>query len=158
MRRRSGLAAVRGGETGNEDIKDRILAIPGTNLIEEKPYAGYRYFVLDYTQPVDHRRPSRGMFQQRITVLHKDTARPDGLRHQRLQNARPTRAAASRRRSSMGNQVSLEYRFFTPSRPAPADWTKLDIWQVADDQHRVFTALEKVYPKNGRPPAAPRAV
>ncbi|MGC5412126.1 aminopeptidase, partial [Streptomyces sp. DT225] len=42
------------------DIKDRILAIPGMSLIEEKPYAGYRYFVLNYTQPVDHRHPSKG--------------------------------------------------------------------------------------------------
>src|SRR4051794_27316631 len=71
-------AAIRTGpaaDTGT-DIKDRVLAIPGMSLIAEKPYAGYRYFVLEYTQPVDHRHPSRGTFQQRITVLHKDTSRP----------------------------------------------------------------------------------
>ena len=62
--------------TGTTDIKERLLAIPGMSLIEEKPYTGYRFFVLNYTQPVDHRRPSKGTFQQRITVLHKDTARP----------------------------------------------------------------------------------
>jgi hypothetical protein len=33
--------------SSTEDIKDRILAIPGMSLIEEKPYAGYRYFVLN---------------------------------------------------------------------------------------------------------------
>ena len=46
------------------------------SLIEEKPYTGYRYFVLNYTQPIDHRHPSKGTFQQRITVLHKDASRP----------------------------------------------------------------------------------
>jgi len=46
-----------------------------------------------------------------------------------------------------GNQVSMEYRFFTPSRPDPANWSKLDIWQAASDQHRIFTALKRVYPK-----------
>ncbi|HWM38639.1 MAG TPA: S28 family serine protease, partial [Streptomyces sp.] len=46
-----------------------------------------------------------------------------------------------------GNQVSMEYRFFTPSRPEPADWSKLDIRQAADDQHRVFTALNDIYGK-----------
>src|SRR5690606_24773620 len=62
--------------TGTTDIKERLLSIPGMSLIEEKPYTGYRFFVLNYTQPVDHRRPAKGTFQQRITVLHKDTARP----------------------------------------------------------------------------------
>ncbi|MFE3940183.1 aminopeptidase, partial [Streptomyces goshikiensis] len=47
-----------------------------------------------------------------------------------------------------GNQVSLEYRFFTPSRPDPANWANLDIWQAASDQHRIFTALKKIYTKN----------
>ena len=42
----------------------------------------------------------------------------------------------------------MEYRFFTPSRPDPADWSKLDIWQAASDQHRIFKALKKIYSKN----------
>ncbi|MGO4422016.1 hypothetical protein AB4Z54_25770, partial [Streptomyces sp. MCAF7] len=32
------------------DIKDRILAIPGMSFVEEKPYDGYRFLVLTYTQ------------------------------------------------------------------------------------------------------------
>ncbi|NEE46489.1 aminopeptidase, partial [Streptomyces sp. SID8455] len=101
---------------------------------------------LKYTQPVDHRRPSRGTFQQRITVLHKDTARPTVFATSGYNvSTNPSRSEPTQ--IIDGNQVSLEYRFFTPSRPAPADWTKLDIWQAASDQHRVFTALKKVYPK-----------
>lgn len=56
--------AAAGSDSGTStDIKDRILAIPGMSLIEEKPYEGYRYFVLNYTQPIDHRHPSKGTFQ-----------------------------------------------------------------------------------------------
>src|SRR4051812_27427491 len=58
------------------DIKDQILALPGMSFAEEKTYPGYRFFVLNYTQPVDHRHPSKGTFQQRITLLHKDVSRP----------------------------------------------------------------------------------
>lgn len=58
------------------DILQRLLAVKGVELVEEKPYEGYRYFVLTYTQPVDHRHPKRGTFEQRFTVLHKDTSRP----------------------------------------------------------------------------------
>ncbi|RPK74203.1 S28 family serine protease [Streptomyces sp. P8-A8] len=140
---RTGPAADNGTGT---DIKDRILAIPGMSLIEEKPYAGYRYFVLNYTQPIDHRHPSRGTFQQRITVLHKDTSRPTVFSTSGY-NVSTSPGRAEPTRIIDGNQVSLEYRYFTPSRPAPADWTKLDIRQAADDQHRVFTALKRIYTK-----------
>ncbi|MEU8588033.1 S28 family serine protease [Streptomyces sp. NPDC048664] len=128
------------------DIKDRLLAIPGMSLVEEKPYDGYRYFVLAYTQPVDHRHPGRGTFQQRITVLHKDVSRPTVF-YTSGYNVSTTPGRSEPTRIVDGNQVSLEYRFFTPSRPAPADWSKLDIWQAASDQHRVFEALKAVYPQ-----------
>ncbi|MGW1411465.1 S28 family serine protease [Streptomyces sp. NPDC002403] len=137
-------AAESGAST---DIKDRILAIPGMSLIEEKPYAGYRFFVLNYTQPVDHRHPSKGTFQQRITLLHKDTSRPTVFSTSGYNvSTNPGRAEPTR--IVDGNQVSLEYRYFTPSRPAPADWSKLDIRQAASDQHRVFTALKRIYTEN----------
>ncbi|MET7341951.1 S28 family serine protease [Streptomyces sp. NPDC087866] len=142
------------------DIKDRILAIPGMSLIEEKPSPSsqlrssrgdptpdYRYFVLNYTQPIDHRHPSKGTFQQRITLLHKDTSRPTVFFTSGYNvSTNPSRSEPTR--IVDGNQVSLEYRFFTPSRPSPADWSKLDIWQAASDQHRVFTALKRIYSKN----------
>ncbi|MEV5258919.1 S28 family serine protease [Streptomyces anulatus] len=144
VERSSGAAG--GGEASNEDIKDRILAIPGMSLVQEKPYAGYRYFVLNYTQPVDHRRPSKGTFQQRLTLLHKDVSRPTVFFTSGYDvSTKPSRSEPTQ--IIDGNQVSLEYRYFTPSRPAPADWSKLDIWQAASDQHRVFTALKKIYDK-----------
>ncbi|MFD7299673.1 S28 family serine protease [Streptomyces pharetrae] len=128
------------------DIKDRLLAVPGMSLIEEKPYPGYRFFVLNYTQPVDHRHPAKGTFQQRITVLHKDVSRPTVF----YTSGYNVSTAPSRREPTQivdGNQVSMEYRYFTPSRPSPADWSKLDIWQAASDQHRIFKALKPVYDK-----------
>jgi hypothetical protein len=131
--------------TGSTDIKEQLLAIPGMSLVEEKPYTGYRFFVLTYTQPVDHRDPSKGTFQQRITVLHKDVSRPTVF----YTGGYNVSTTPSRREPTQivdGNQVSMEYRFFTPSRPSPADWSKLDIWQAAGDQHRIFEALKKIYP------------
>jgi hypothetical protein len=133
--------------TGTTDIKDRLLSVPGMSLTEEKPYPGYRFFVLNYTQPVDHRDPAKGTFQQRITVLHKDVSRPTVF----YTGGYNVSTNPGRREPTQivdGNQVSMEYRFFTPSRPAPADWSKLDIWQAASDQHRIFTALKPIYTEN----------
>ncbi|MGW5636735.1 S28 family serine protease [Streptomyces sp. NPDC003832] len=139
-------AATAAQPEATADIKDRLLAIPGMSLIEEKPYTGYRFFVLNYTQPVDHRHPSKGTFQQRITVLHKDVSRPTVF----YTGGYNVSTTPSRREPTQivdGNQISMEYRYFTPSRPAPADWTKLDIWQAATDQHRIFKALKPIYGK-----------
>ncbi|MBC2907809.1 S28 family serine protease [Streptomyces cupreus] len=137
-------AATAAQPEATTDIKDRLLAIPGMSLVEEKPYTGYRFFVLNYTQPVDHRHPSKDTFQQRITVLHKDVSRPTVF----YTGGYNVSTTPSRREPTQivdGNQISMEYRFFTPSRPAPADWTKLDIWQAASDQHRIFKALKPLY-------------
>ncbi|MBA4860534.1 aminopeptidase [Streptomyces sp. PSKA54] len=140
----AGAATAAEPAAADTDIKDRLLAVPGISLIEEKPYAGYRYFVLDYTQPVDHRHPSKGTFKQRITVLHKDTSRPTVFSTSGYHvSTTPSRSEPTR--IVDGNQVSMEYRFFTPSRPDPADWSTLDIWQAASDQHRIFKALKPIY-------------
>ncbi|MFD6935640.1 S28 family serine protease [Streptomyces goshikiensis] len=140
-------AATAAGPAAGPDIKDQILAVPGMSLVEEKPYPGYRFFVLNYTQPVDHKNPWKGTFQQRLTLLHKDTSRPTVFFTSGYNvNTSPRRSEPTT--IVDGNQVSLEYRFFTPSRPAPANWANLDIWQAASDQHSIFTALKKIYTKN----------
>ncbi|GAQ59183.1 S28 family serine protease [Streptomyces acidiscabies] len=139
--------AATAAEPEATDIKDQLLAIPGMSLVQEKPYPGYRFFVLNYTQPVDHRRPAAGTFEQRITVLHKDVNRPTVF----YTGGYSVSTTPGRREPTQivdGNQVSMEYRYFTPSRPAePADWSKLTIWQAASDQHRIFEALKPIYSK-----------
>ncbi|MFJ3924785.1 S28 family serine protease [Streptomyces sp. NPDC090022] len=143
----SAQAATAAGPAAGPDIKDQILAVPGMSLIEEKPYTGYRFFVLNYEQPVDHRQPWKGTFRQRLTLLHKDTSRPTVFFTSGYNvNTNPRRSEPTT--IVDGNQVSLEYRFFTPSRPDPANWAHLDIWQAASDQHRLFTALKQIYPAN----------
>jgi hypothetical protein len=143
------VAASAGANAAAPDIKDRLLAVPGISLIEEKPVStpGYRFFVLNFTQPVDHRRPKGATFQQRITVLHKDVARPTVLFTSGYYvNTEPARSEPTR--IADANQVSMEYRFFEPSRPQPADWDDLNIWQAATDEHRIFKALKPIFNKN----------
>jgi hypothetical protein len=46
----------------------------------------------------------------------------------------------------LANQISIEHRFFGASRPDPADWSKLTIKQMADDEHVIIAALRDIYP------------
>jgi len=128
-----------------DDILARLTAVPGLTVVGEQPApAPYRFFVLTYTQPADHRHPGQGTFQQRFTLLHKDVSRPMVL-HTTGYNV-PIRVFRSEpARLVDGNQISVEQRFFSPSRPDPANWSTLDIWQAATDHHRIVQALKPIY-------------
>ncbi|WP_354638891.1 S28 family serine protease [Kitasatospora camelliae] len=136
---------TRTADSRSADIRDRLAAIPGMKVTEEKPTTtGHRYFLLTYTQPIDHARPWRGTFEQRFSVLHRADDRPTVFyTNGYTLGTNPSRTEPTR--LTDGNQVSIEYRYFTPSRPEPADWTKAGIEQAAADAHRLITALKSVY-------------
>ena len=128
-----------------QDIADQLRAVPGvTSLQEGTAPAGYRFFVMTFRQPADHTRPSGPAFDQRITLLHRDASRPMVLYTSGYNvSTGPSRSEPTRLVD--GNQLSVEQRFFTPSRPEPADWSKLEIWQAATDHHRLVQAFRTVY-------------
>ncbi len=143
-----GFAVVLGTATAatTNDILSRLRAIPGLTVVAEQPVpAPYRFFVLDYTQYVDHRRPAAGTFRQRLTLLHRDVARPMVL-HTTGYDVPTVPFRDEPTRLLDANQISVEQRFFATSRPKPADWSKLTIWQAATDHHRIVGALKRLYP------------
>ncbi|RZS43753.1 PS-10 peptidase S37 [Herbihabitans rhizosphaerae] len=143
-----GLAATSSANAGPKaaDIVDQLKAIPGMAVVSEgqPPVPGYRFFFLTYDQPVDHRKPNAGTFKQRFQLLHKSTDRPMVL-HTTGYNMPEYAFRSEPTKIIDGNQISTEQRFFEPSRPEPADWSKLDIWQGATDHHRLVAALKPIY-------------
>jgi hypothetical protein len=128
------------------DLADQIRELPGVSSVTEATApAGYRFFKITFTQPVDEKHPRRGTFEQRLTLLHKDVSRPMVMYtsgyyvSQNPSRSEPTRIVD-------GNQLSMEYRFFEPSRPSNPDWPKeLTIRQAAADQHRVIKSFQRLY-------------
>ncbi|MEV0383164.1 S28 family serine protease [Nonomuraea sp. NPDC050643] len=129
-----------------DDLLDRLKAVPGLTVVSETQPTGYRFFNLTYTQPVDHRRPGKGTFQQRLTLLHRSADSPVVLftgGYGLPVNPGPSRTEPTQLLD--GNQVSVEHRFFRSSRPSSADWDDLTIWQEATDEHRIVRALKTIY-------------
>ncbi|GAA4023453.1 S28 family serine protease [Allokutzneria multivorans] len=141
-------AAGTAGAAPQEDILDQLKRIPGLAVLSEgpPPTPDTRYFVLGYTQPVDHRQPGGATFQQRFQLVHKSAARPTVL-HTTGYNLYPTSFRSEPTQLVDGNQISTEHRFFPPSQPQPATWDHLNIWQAATDHHRLVAALKPLYPK-----------
>ncbi len=127
------------------ELLDRLRALPGVSATPTMTETdGFSYIVLQFTQPVDHEDPDGPTFEQEVSLLHRDLAAPmivqtSGYWDYYLDS--PVELT----RLVDGNQISIEHRFFGTSRPDPADWSKLTIKQMADDQHRVIAALRTIY-------------
>ncbi|WP_018655543.1 S28 family serine protease [Actinomadura flavalba] len=138
-------AAAQAVQAAPGDIADRLDAIKGLT-VEERPSTlpGQRWFWLTYKQPVDHRKPGGQWFEQRVMLQHKTDDKPMVLYTSGYHT--PTTMFTSEPTALLdANQISVEYRYFTPSRPAPTDWRKDTIWQAATDEHRIIGALKTIY-------------
>ncbi len=129
-----------------KDLIDQLQAIPGITVEQtETDTPGVTYFVLHFTQPVDHEAPDGQTFQQEVSLLHRGLDAPmivqtSGYYDYYLDH--PVELT----NLLISNQISIEHRFFGASRPDPADWSKLTIKQMADDEHAIIAALRKIYP------------
>jgi hypothetical protein len=132
------------------DILDELREVSGMSNVEERStmLTGYRFFVMTYEQPVDHENPTGAKFQQRLTLLHREYGAPVVV-HNSGYNVSTGGTRSQVTQIIEGNQLSMEHRFFLPSRPDPADWSKLNIAQAAADQHRITQALKaRIYHDN----------
>ena len=127
------------------DLAAQLVALPGVrNLVESSTApaeAGTRFFVFAFDRPVDHCAPSGARFLQRATLLWRSATAPTVLAttgygiSTGTGQAEPTILLAA-------NQVRMEHRYFGPSTPAPLDWSKLDLFQSASDEHQLVETLK----------------
>lgn len=105
--------------------------------------SGYRTFDLKFTQPVDHSNPASGIFTQRLVLLHRGEAEPMILQTSGYSIFGISQTVMTSLFAT--NQIQVEHRFFSDSKPEVMDWSKLDIKQSADDFHAITVAFKKIY-------------
>ncbi len=139
-------ATPRSPEPADDDIADRLEEVPGLTVVSETDDApeGFRHFLLEFEQPADHTSPEGQTFNQRMTLLHRGLDQPTVL-HSGGYTVQTDPFRAEPTELVDGNQLSVEHRFFSPSRPDPADWDDLTIGQAATDHHRVVEAINDIY-------------
>ncbi|QSQ16673.1 hypothetical protein JY572_11755 [Myxococcus landrumensis] len=136
------------GVGASEDILTQLQSVPGLTVVAEDPapYPGTRFFRLSFEQPTDHRRPHGERFPLLMTLLHRSAAAPMVLASTGYgaddfyYEEEPTKLLEA-------NQLAVGHRFFTPSRPASSNWRHLNIWQSANDSHRIIQAFKPLYPQ-----------
>lgn len=116
-----------------------------SNAVEASAPDGTRFFRITVSLPVDHAQPDGPTFELRVNLLHRGFGRPMVVETAgyRLWDD-PYRSEVTR--IVDGNQLDIEHRFFTPSKPDQPDWaTELTIRQAAEDHHRIITAFRRLY-------------
>jgi hypothetical protein len=147
------LAACSGDDTvdlvdaPSGDIIEQVRGLGEVVSVEEMStqWPGYRYFAIQFDQPVDHDDPDGAHFQQYATLIHRGFDRPTVLFHTGYGNWwydypwELTQLLGA-------NQLVIEHRFFRGSRPEGiAAWQHLTIEQSAADHHRITDAMRRIY-------------
>jgi hypothetical protein len=135
-------AAAAPGVQAADDVAAKLATIPGLRIESSTVVYGKPFFVLQYTQPADHRKPNGPKFEQRVTLWHRGFDRPTVL-HTTGYGGVGGAFTSEPTRLVDGNQLNVEERFFNASTPAGPDWSKLNIWQAASDHHRIVEAFKK---------------
>ncbi len=131
------------------DIAEQLRAVPDVLEVTElaSPAEGVRFFFLRFEQPVDHRNPTAAKFSQRLTLIFRSVEAPMVLATTGYDIPVDYAYPSEPTYLLNANQLLMEHRFFGGSIPAAVDWSKLDIFQGANDEHRVVQAFRSIFAK-----------
>ncbi len=127
----------------------KIKKLPGVISIEKmiapKDYQG-KYMIM-IRQPLDHDDTTKGFFNQRVFLLHKDFDKPmvvttegyaaDYGNYPFYQNELNYLLDA--------NEILIEHRYFSESVPEPLNWDYLTVEEAAADHHKIITTFKDLY-------------
>ncbi|MBP5360157.1 MAG: aminopeptidase [Bacteroidaceae bacterium] len=131
-------------------MEQKLAAL--SNVVEAKEVADEAGFdsryILKVKQPLSHKDPSKGYFNQRVIVMHRGMDRPTLVI---TEGYGAGYAAGPRYNNELStyfntNIVFVEHRFFQESKPEPCDWQYLRDEDAMADLHEVVTALKTLYP------------
>lgn len=129
-------------------LQERLQQLPGVTRVTPTESEHYtEKYITRFTQPLDHKQPEKGSFEQRVIVFHKGFDRPTVLV---TEGYAASYALSPKYREELAglmdaNIVFVEYRYFDESTPQPLDWQYLTAESSADDLHAVRQAFGTLY-------------
>lgn len=141
------LSASSSAQSTLKQNLSRISAITDIRPLESTEFT--EKYAASFTQPLDHRHPEKGSFQQRVIVAHVGFDRPTVIVTEGYGAAYALRPGYREELSKLfnANMIFVEYRYFLESTPTPKDWQYLTAENSADDLHAITTAFKTIYPQ-----------
>lgn len=128
---------------------EKLSSIKNVVSIEKRKTVSHfdENYELWFEQPVDHNDPSKGTFKQRVFLGFENTSQPVivELRGYSIGSEKAGELA----KHYNANQLTIEHRYFSNSRPEHIDWNTLTLENAAKDQAIIIDAVRDVlYPNN----------
>lgn len=134
----------------DKEMQQKLAKLNNVVSVEEvSDEAGFAgRYILKIKQPLDHKHPEKGCFNQRVIVMHRGLDRPTLLI---TEGYGAGYAAGSKYNNELStyfntNIVFVEHRFFLDSTPDPCDWQYLRDEDAMADLHEVVSAVKTIYP------------
>ena len=137
-----------------KSMEEQLLGLENVTSVTKMESTEFgEKFVLTFEQPIDHKDPSKGVFNQRVFVchVHPDSATVVVAEGYGAQYAARTGYRDEISRIFNTNNIVVEHRYFLESTPYPEtapeeiDWSYLNAENAANDIHNVITALKNIY-------------
>lgn len=118
------------------------LPLKNLKILEKEAFYNTIYEVM-FEQPVDHKNPEKGTFEQRLYISHIDENLPvvlvtEGYTADYYYTSEPAVMLRC-------NQIIAEHRYFGESVPDSIEWEFLTTWQAASDHHNIINRFSKFY-------------
>ena len=134
-------------ETVNKTTFEKLASIKNVVSVEKKELVSHfdENYELWFEQPIDHNNPARGTFRQRVYLGFENPSKPVivELRGYGIGSEKAGELADHYK----ANQLAIEHRYFTNSRPKEIDWNTLTVENAAKDQAIIIDAIRNaLYP------------
>ncbi len=132
----------------SDSLRPKIALIHDAQNIKALPSGQFsEKYEIYFKQPIDHKNPSFGNFNQRVYVMHLGFDKPtvfvaEGYGAGYAVNPRYREELS---RILDANVIFVEHRYFLESTPAIKDWKFLTAENEANDLHRVREAFKNIY-------------
>jgi hypothetical protein len=128
---------------------EKLAAIKNVVSIEKKEVVSHfdENYEIWFEQPLDHNNASKGTFRQRVFLGFESTSQAVivELKGYNIGSEKAGELASHYE----ANQLTIEHRYFTDSRPKEIDWNTLTIENAAKDQMMIIDAIRStLYPSS----------
>ncbi len=128
---------------------EKLAGIENIVSIEKKELVSHfdENYELWFEQPVDHSNPLKGTFKQRVFLGFENSSKPVIVELKGYGIG--SEKAGELANHYKANQLTIEHRYFTNSRPKEIDWNTLTVENAAKDQAIIIDAIRNVlYPNS----------
>lgn len=126
------------------DLETLLMTLPGVAFHKIETAENFTSaYELEIKQPLDHSDTTKGYFNQRVFLSHKDFDKPTVMITEGY-------GSSKNRINELtefidGNQILIEHRFFGKSIPDTLDYNYLTIAQLTADLHHINLLFKEIY-------------